>query len=119
MALQRNQTTRQRNQTGQQMSGQSGQQQQYEQYPRAAGTAFPTPILSRDKQTGELINVIAFGDIPGHSPSLLCVDVAGDFTWLGLNEVRATDSRVLPLTPELLSQMQNTQNQQQTEQGLR
>jgi hypothetical protein len=82
---------------------------------RAAGTAFPHPILARDRQSGELVTVIAFGDIPGNSPSYLCVDDAGISTWLALNEVQITDPRILPLTPQVMAQIQDTlqQNMQQ------
>jgi hypothetical protein len=82
---------------------------------RAAGTAFPQPILARERQSGELVTLIAFGDIPGNSPSYLCVDDAGVSNWLAINDVQITDPRVLPLTPQVMAQIQETlqQNLQQ------
>lgn len=94
---------------------QQDQEQQYEQQiqTRAAGTAFLNPILAREKQSGELVTVIAFGDIPGHSPSYLCVDDAGASSWLSLIDVQITDPKVLPLTPELMARLQDQQQANQ------
>lgn len=78
---------------------------------RAAGTAFPQPILARERQSGEVVTVIAFGDIPGNSPSYLCVDDAGLSTWLALHDVQITDPRILPLTPQVMAQIQDTLQQ--------
>ena len=78
---------------------------------RAAGTAFPQPILARERSSGELVTVIAFGNMPGHSPSYLCVDDAGIVPRLALDAVQITDPRILPLTPQVMAQIQDTLQQ--------
>lgn len=111
MALNRGATQGQTGQTRQrqQVSEQLGQYQQRSN----GGTAFHTPILARERQSNEPLTLIAFGDIPGNSPSYLCVDDAGASTWLSLGDVQITDARVLPLTAERQGRILDQMNQQQ------
>lgn len=100
-----------RNQNRQRAAGQtqqSGQDLQgQQQVATQAGTAFLAPILAR--VGNEAVTVIAFGDIPGHSPSYLCVDDAGESSWQSMTDVQIIDPKVLPLTAELMGRIQNQQ----------
>lgn len=102
MALARGQQQQQSG-SSQQRGQQSGQQSGTVQ--GTAATALPTAILAR--VGNEAVNLIAFGDIPGHSPSYLCVDDAGVSNWVSMNEVQIIDAKVLPLTPDLMGRIQN------------
>lgn len=99
MALNRALNRQNRQATTGQTAGQQLQQSTYGQA-RAAGTAFQTPMEARERQSNELLTVIAFGDIPGNSPSYLVVDDAGISTWLPLADVQITDARIVPMTQE-------------------
>lgn len=57
---------------------------------------FPTECVI--KETGEQITALQTTNWPAHSPSLVAVDGEGEFLIASFNEVRATDSRVLPNT---------------------
>jgi hypothetical protein len=58
----------------------------------------PFPIECVIKDTGEQITGLQTTNWPAHSPSLVAVDGEGEFLIASFNEVRATDSRVLPNT---------------------
>lgn len=122
MALRNRRTTGQlQGNTGQLTTGAQTYGQPAYGQSRAAGTAFATPMEARERQSNELLSVIAFGDIPGNSPSYLVVDDAGISTWLPLTDVQITDARIVPMTQErrglLLDQIGQQLQQQQVVNG--
>lgn len=99
MALNTNKNRQQQQEMG---GGNLGQTRGLQQ---AAATALPTTIQAQ--VGGEAVTLIAFGDIPGHSPSYLCVDDSGASNWVSMGDVQIVDARVLPLTPDLMARIQS------------
>jgi hypothetical protein len=57
---------------------------------------FKQPMLGLIRQTNSTVNILAFGDVEGHSPSYLCVDSGGESTWQSFRDVQIIDPRVVP-----------------------
>lgn len=98
------QTGQQQGQQGQQATGQQGEIRSKTQ----VATAFPIPYLGL--VDGQQVKVLAFGDIPGHSPAYLCVDDQGDTQWISMDQVQIIDPNALPLTQNLIDALQQTRN---------
>lgn len=53
---------------------------------------------------GETFNIIAIGDVEGHSPSACGVDSNGYLSWQSFDNVRVVDGRYLPPTSQNLQE---------------
>jgi hypothetical protein len=62
----------------------------------APGFAFPNGLLGVHHERGP-VRVLAYGDIPGNSPSFLCVDGQGTASWYSMKDIQVIDPAALPL----------------------
>jgi hypothetical protein len=73
---------------------------------------FTTPIhaiLTNPQNEQQAVRLVATGDVPGHSPSYLCVDAEGQSSWESFTNVRIIDTNYLPVSADALRNIQSAQ----------